>query len=557
MKRNAKIITLAIAAAMLLCLALGFASSAETTAPEVVAKNVKVDGNFCLMFAVDPDTVAGDDVTLKIYAETPAEGVSPIYTITKAKTDVTLICLDADSKIDDPAIVFETAGVSAKDIADQWYYTVESAGAVSDVATYSVREYAFERLYGDNKIAAEDDYGMKQRSFYLSILRVGSNAQNLLVNTKLEAEGKAPEKLANEYFYAAIFGGSFGEVTQKFVELGDTLALTADAGVAAFQVSSYGKDGALLNTKSVNAGQAVQISGNTVISPDPTYGKTPGQYFAHLGEELYNFDNVSSLTNGNSGITSFRLGSANDMNTRTDYCRGINEAMDGHGKVIGIEKADHSNAGPLIHIPVIDYANGKGNVVVLETDIYIEKGEYEYDQAEINKGYIANAIYFQWMDYTYMQMMSKTWDGGAGVGTRLFAANLDIVDSDGILEEKIAGGTHTSYKNESGKTVYEIASETTKSTVGGDCFRVIKSNNAKDLDFGKWYRLTYEFYFDAGKAVAYVDGEVVSTWTITSSDTMVATVNSVSVCGMYRFRNCKFVIDNVFSGKIAKEYPAQ
>ena len=76
---------------------------------------------------------------------------------------------------------------------------------------------------------------------------------------------------------------------------------------------------------------------------------------------------------------------------------------------------------------------------MLETDIYIEKGEYTYNDSEINKGYVANAIYFQWTDKTYMEMKYNTWDGGAGIGNRLFAANLDIVDSDGILEKKIAG----------------------------------------------------------------------------------------------------------------------
>ena len=190
MKRNAKIVTFVLALAILLCLSLGIMASAETAAPEVVAKNVKVDGNFCLMFAVDPTTVAGDNVTLKVYDKTPAEGVEAIQTITLAKTELTKIDYDKDGVENEDMIVFETKGVSAKDIADTWYYTVESDGAVSEAATYSVREYAFERLYGDNKIAAEDDYGVKQKSFYLSILRVGSNAQNLLVNTKLEAEGK-------------------------------------------------------------------------------------------------------------------------------------------------------------------------------------------------------------------------------------------------------------------------------------------------------------------------------------------------------------------------------
>ena len=548
MKRNTKIITLALSLAILLCAAVCFTASAETAAPEVVAKNVKVDGNFCLMFAVDPDTVAGDDVTLKIYAETPAEDVSPIYTITKAKTDVTLICLDADSQIDDPAIVFETAGVSAKDIADTWWFTAESAGAVSEVQTYSVREYAFERLYGDNKIAAEDDYGIRQREFYLSILEVGSTAQDLLVNTKLEAEGNAPERLANEYSYAAIFSGNFGGVAQKFVEIGDTLTLTADAGVPAWQVITYGKTGTLLSKQSVLLGASVTVSGNTVILPDPTFGTTVGKYFEHIGEEKFNFNSLASMTNGDYGVTSFRLGSLNDMNTRTDYVSAATDSFEGRGKTIGIEKADHSNVGAIIHLPVNDYANGKGNVIVFEADFYIEKGEYQYDNTEISRGYQANAIYFQYNDKTYMEMKSKTWDGGDGVGTRLFNTEFDIVDSDKTLESKVAGG---SYGKVDGSN--QITSETTSDKVGGDCFKHPKSTNAKDIEMGKWYKITFEFYFEEGIAAFYLDGELVATWSITVSDTMVANTNSVGITAMWRFRNCKFHLDNVFSGKIVKK----
>ncbi len=527
MKRNAKIITLAIAAAMLLCLALGFASSAETAAPEVVAKNVKVDGNFCLMFAVDPDTVAGDDVTLKIYAETPAEGVSPIYTITKAKTDVTLICLDADSQIDDPAIVFETAGVSAKDIADQWYYTVESAGAVSDVATYSVREYAFERLYGDNKIAAEDDYGMKQRSFYLSILRVGSNAQNLLVNTKLEAEGKAPEKLANEYFYAAIFGGSFGGVTQKFVELGDTLTLTADAGVAAFQVSSYGKDGALLNTKSVNAGQAVQISGNTVISPDPNYGKTPGQYFAQIGDQRYSFDDTS-VSNWNDLVRNFRHTGADSV-TKKDYGYRINKVVDDvHGKVIGTGKEADDGNGATIYFPMQDLANGKGNVIVFEGEICLDKGVFTYYDSDIKATEaLSNAIYFAWLDMDFTEMHNKDWNN---FGTRIASTGFNMIDTD---------------------------PSTLVNNVGGDGLRHYKNSGDIQLEFGKWYQVCFELYMTEGKGIFYLNGVKTATWTFTANAEAVATIQSMGLCSMWRLTDSELLLNNVFCGKIIKEYPAQ
>ena len=74
MKNSTKILVLALSLALLVGVAVGFSASANGTAPEIVSKNVKVDGNYSLMFAVDPATVAGEDVTLTIYAEAPAEG---------------------------------------------------------------------------------------------------------------------------------------------------------------------------------------------------------------------------------------------------------------------------------------------------------------------------------------------------------------------------------------------------------------------------------------------------------------------------------------------------
>ena len=94
---------LALSLVLVIGAAIGFSVSAEATAPEIVSKNIKVNGNYCLMFAVDPATVSGDEVTVKIYDKAPAEGVEPIQIITKAKTATTLIALDGDGVEDDAA----------------------------------------------------------------------------------------------------------------------------------------------------------------------------------------------------------------------------------------------------------------------------------------------------------------------------------------------------------------------------------------------------------------------------------------------------------------------
>ncbi len=543
MKRNTKIITLALSLAMLLCAVVCFTASAETAAPEVVAKNVKVDGNFCLMFAVDPDTVAGDDVTLKIYAETPAEDVSPIYTITKAKTDVTLICLDADSQIDDPAIVFETAGVSAKDIADQWYYTVESAGVVSDVATYSVREYAFERLYGDNKIAAEDDYGIRQREFYLSILEVGSTAQDLLVNTKLVAEGKAPERLANEYAYAAILGGNFGDTNQMFVEIGDMLSLYSSGAAYAFKVTTYGTNGVMLDTKVAYSGTAIEVKGNTVVIPDPNYGKTPGQYFAEIGDPNLNFNgDIAKLTNV--GIYT-NLATSAAANTHGNY--SFVDA-DGRGKVLNLKKDGITETGGgSIRVPIVDKTNGKGNCVVAEFDVKFN-GEFLFNDGEYKNKFIGTAINIVLGLSEARVDESYSWKA-AGTATKQVSSSafymIDETKTQNSDKSQVAGGEYMSMTNS-------------------------YSNTAKyKLELNKWYNVCIEWYDNPVnnrvEVKAYIDGELFYTTygNYTTSNTTsnveeydynyIREAKTLKLTLQDRFRPSEANVDNLVVSLIEKE----
>lgn len=526
MKKHAKIITLVLSLALVIGAVIAVGVNAEAAAPQVVSKNVKVDGNFCLMFAVDPATVAGDSVTLKVYDKAPAEGVETVQTITLAKTDLTKIDYDKDGVENEDMIVFETKGVSAKDIADVWYYTVESDGAVSEAATYSVREYAFERLYGDNKIAAEDDYGVRQKKFYLSILEVGSTAQDLLVNTKLEAEGKAPERLANEYSYASIINGSFGDTTQKFVEIGDTLTLTANAGVPAWQVITYGTNGEVLSKKGVLLGETVTVAGNTVVIPDPTFGTTVGKYFEQIGDEAYAFEGASPW--GTAGLATYYKLTGSDSVTNTGYGYRIYEEMDGHGKVLGMGKEANDECQPAIYMPVVDKANGEGNVLVFEADVQLRKGEMTFYSSEIaNNQASSNAILITWQAAAFNNLHNAS----VASGDRLLGDSLYMIDTDTT--------TLTDLK-------------------GGDGLKPQKySANEAVMEFGKWYKLTLEYYFDCHKAIVYLDGDVLVTYNLaeTANLELLAKINSVGFASMWRLRQSEFVVDNVFSGKIVKDYP--
>lgn len=543
MKRNTKILTFALALTMLLCLFAGFTTSAETTAPEVVAKNVKVDGNFCLMFAVDPATVAGDDVTLKIYAEAPAEGVEPIYNVTKAKTETTLICLDNDSQIDDHAVVFETSGVSAKDIADTWWFTAESAGAVSEVQTYSVREYAFERLYGDNKIAAEDDYGIRQRKFYLSILDIGSTAQNLLVNTKLEAEGNAPERLANEYSYAAIFSGNFGDAAQKFVEIGDTLTLPATTANndPLWKIYTYGKSGALLDTKTAALGATITVEGNTVVLPGWLEGLTPGKYFDDLGNPALNFNGV---TFADTGIYT----SMANRPAQNKYGNYKFVDVDDRGQVLNLVKDGVTETGGgSIRVPVVDMANGNGNCVVAEFDIKFSGGFEFYDSEYKTNKFIGTAINIVLGSSEAKVDETYKWAAAGTATKQITSASFYMADDD--------------------------AAKTGSNVIGGDYFTV--TNAYKDapkyrLECDTWYNICVEWY-DAPEenrtyCKIYVNGALFySTYgSLTTANTTsnveeydynhVQEAKTLKLTVQDRFRPADVSLDNLIVTVIEKEY---
>ncbi len=403
-KTFSKIFLLAISLAIIICGVIGFSVSAQDAeiAPDIISKNVMVDGNFCLMFAVDPATVAGDDVTIKIYDQLPSEGIQPKYTETKLKTESQYEDIKGDGTADDSVIVFTTPGVSAKDIGDIWYITTESNKIVSEVETYSVMEYAFERLYKNGTVCATEDDGKVyyQKEFYLDILEIGSSAQKLLVN--LVEDGHENDRLPNEYIYVSIKDGtaeglSYGNY--GFVEKETKLTLTANEGanVPAWQVKTYNKYGVLTDTQSCTLGSTVTIAGNTVIVPDPDFGTTAGSYYKHLGAEIYNFDGYSFvygtgclrnstdkyISYGNSNLGA-RENNGVSVGTTTMGTANI-VAVDGRGNVLEFGKIDGFERDTRYSFPITDSANGLGNCIVFEADMLIKDSKFVYSAAGENK----------------------------------------------------------------------------------------------------------------------------------------------------------------------------
>lgn len=536
-RKTSKLIILALSLALLIGSAVGIAVSAnEATAPTILSKNVAADGNFCLMFAVDPATCEGSDVTLTVYNTNP-EGLegdaltnATVQTITKLVTDTQPEDLDGNpetAKTD--VLVFTTKGVAAKDIADEWYITVES-GDLSTTEKYSVREYAFERLYKDQTIlAAGGTYEYRQKQFYLSILAVGSTAQDLLVNAELEA-GATPERLANEYIYASIYNGNFSNIStdHAFVEKDEELTLTVNDGadVSAWQVITFSANGTEVSKTSCTLGTTIKVTGNTVVIPDPDFGTTVGSYFDHLGNPLLSFDNGSSGVIGAECAITFFRSSAN-VNDIPNTKYGFHEFKSDpdFGTVLSLQKQADDACQPAFYFSTDDYANGNANCVVFEADIKVVKASATFTSTEVTNGEaLTSALLFTWQNATTSALHTFSVDSA----DRMMQDGLNMIDAETNLDN----------------------------LVGGSALRgQYASDNSLDIAIGEWVNICYEFYTDAKTAVLYIDGEVAATRTWTS-DVNIKNINSMGMAIMWRITDAEIQINDVFSGKIAKEYKA-
>ena len=74
MKKNTKIITLVVASALILGVAIGISASATLASPEIISQNVEYGGNYALLYAVKADSVVGDSVSIAVYDNAKCDG---------------------------------------------------------------------------------------------------------------------------------------------------------------------------------------------------------------------------------------------------------------------------------------------------------------------------------------------------------------------------------------------------------------------------------------------------------------------------------------------------
>lgn len=275
--------------------------AAEAKKPEIISQNVKYGGNFSLMFAVDADSCSGSTVTLKVYNEEPAEETKAIWSQTvTAGEELTTVN-------GTPCYVFITAGVAAKDMDKSFYVVAESDGVKSDVKEYSVAEYLYERLYGDQIAFALDAIGKAQADLYKSVLQMGKNAQELLFNHDDNPDNDRTTFVTDLYYVAAASGinGAHGTIngTKKGVltdgteELSFATDYTTKSIPLSWDIRYIDKDG------NVSAIRNQQID---KITPTSHMIITPSELVTL--PDSYDMENISSFSSsyfktGNSKTT--------------------------------------------------------------------------------------------------------------------------------------------------------------------------------------------------------------------------------------------------------------
>ena len=207
-----RIISLILALALIASVIPAIVVSADdaATKPEIISNNIEYNDKFSLMYAVDAATVAEGPVTLNIYTTATADG-DPIASYTAAAPQTEKI-----DGADKSVYVFTSAGIAAKDLGDFFYaQAVDAKGNKSDVVSYSVVEYLLERLWGGYELTAT------QIDLYNTALAFGAAAQK-----QFAAEDAVK---IGDYSYLRVVDGTVNGAEKGMFVNGTAVTLSANA----------------------------------------------------------------------------------------------------------------------------------------------------------------------------------------------------------------------------------------------------------------------------------------------------------------------------------------
>ena len=269
------------------------------------------------MYAVDASTVSEAPVTLNIYTEDPADGAESIRSYVSEESET--ITIDG---VETAAYVFYTDGVAAKNLTQVFYaQATDASGAKGNVARYSVLEYMYQRLSGQQQITAN------QEELYRNVILLATSAQKVLINDKNEGT-ENDVTLAIDYSYVFFTDGNgyIGESEDAAdgyktgVYAKDTVIYPYIPAAENLTVAVYNDAAILSGTKVIKNGSALTLSGDmTVITAggelgySPNLDDTAGRLCFDDDAELNSYTKLSKSENSGSIVDGAPYGTASKV----------------------------------------------------------------------------------------------------------------------------------------------------------------------------------------------------------------------------------------------------
>ena len=299
-----KIFVFVIALALLIGTAIGIAASANE-APEILGVNVKYGADLRFMIAVDANVGTDKVITVNIYDKAPAEGVTPVNSVTAEYTDTS----DTNLGVANAYVATSGYGISAIAMGQSFYITAVCDGVESEAVEYSAVKYFLERLYADGIINATEGDDLVRKEHYQNAIAYGSTAQKVVGDTKTNVA---------DYCYVGANGGNVlvdGVSVGSYAILvkGDSFSLAPATALASGNIALW-KDAA---GNSHRGAETVAAAESTVYSytalPMLTFegmnGVTPtvktntslssaSQVFTTFGDDYTGYNKVFKIYNG-------------------------------------------------------------------------------------------------------------------------------------------------------------------------------------------------------------------------------------------------------------------
>ena len=295
--KKTKIIVMVMALALLVGALIGIAANAaESTTPEIVAKNIRYGENLKFRIAVDGDALGADKiVTVNFYDADPETGALPVdsavatYTDTSDKSKFNL-------DVDHAYIAVSNYGISAIAYGQTFYITAECDGEVSEVLEYSAVEYFLERLYAD-----ADSITEIQKKHYENAIAYGSTAQLVTGDTKTNVA---------DYIYVMAqdgkVNGSAGAVAVKGDALNFTYTGAEDVSGLAYWLDPNGDKAAAATVSGIYTPRFADFTFNdlsTTATFTPSTMSSTGLKAVTVADGEKDVSKYAGLLYGNIGAT--------------------------------------------------------------------------------------------------------------------------------------------------------------------------------------------------------------------------------------------------------------